>query len=116
MVYTSESVRHHGVPIHCALIQRLRQRKSSRGATVLRGFWGFHGDHEPHGDKLFALTRHVPAVTIIIDTPNNIAKSFDVVDELTQEDGLVTSEMVPALVPAHGDGGDRGAHMARHTY
>ena len=115
MVYSSESARVDGVPIHRALIQRLRQRESSRGATVLRGIWGFHGDHEPHGDKLFTLGRHVPVVTIIIDTPDNIAASFGVVDEITREQGLVTSEMVPALMFGDDDG-TGGARMARHQY
>jgi PII-like signaling protein len=116
MIYSSEAARYDGTPIHRALIQRLRQRTSSRGATVLRGTWGFHGDHEPHGDKLFSLGRHVPVVTIIIDTPDNIAESFDVVDEITQEQGLVTSEMVPALVAADGDDSQGGTDMARHPY
>lgn len=97
-VYTSESARRGGVPIHRALVQRLRRRKTPDGATVLRGIWGFHGDHPPHGDKMLTLGRHVPVVTTIVDTPANIAESFEVVDELTREDGLVTSEMVPALV------------------
>jgi PII-like signaling protein len=112
MVYSSESARSDGMPIHRALIQRLRQHKSSRGATVLRGIWGFHGDHAPHGDKLLSLSRHVPVVTIIIDSPNNIAASFDIVDEMTREQGLVTSEMVPALAA---DGDDRPG-MARYPY
>ena len=116
MVYTSEAARHGGQPIHRALVRELRQRKSSRGATVLRGIWGFHGDHEPHGDKLFQLARHVPTVTIIVDTPDNIAESFDVIDEFTREQGLVTSEMVPALVSVDGDDRDGGTRMARHDY
>ena len=116
MVYTSEAARHGGQPIHRALVRELRQRKSSRGATVLRGIWGFHGDHEPHGDRLFQLARHVPTVTIIVDTPDNIAESFDVIDEFTGEQGLVTSEMVPALVSVDGDDRDGGTRMARHDY
>ena len=116
MVYTSEAARHRGAPVHRALIRQLRQRKSSRGATVLRGIWGFHGDHEPHGDKLFQLTRHVPVVTIVVDTPHNIAASFDIIDELTQQQGLVTSEMVPALVAVDGDDRRGGTQMARHNY
>jgi PII-like signaling protein len=114
MIYTSESARHDGVPIHRALVQRLRKRRAPDGATVLRGIWGFHGDHQPHGDRLLSLSRHVPVVTVIIDTPANIAESFDVVDEVTGREGLVTSEMVPALVSDDGDGG-RPA-MARHRY
>ena len=30
------------------------------GATCLRGVWGFHGDHAPHGDRLLQVRRHVP--------------------------------------------------------
>jgi PII-like signaling protein len=39
----------------------------------------------------------VPVVTIIVDTPERIRAWFAVVDDLTDETGLVTSEMVPAL-------------------
>ncbi|BBY39806.1 hypothetical protein MMAN_39400 [Mycobacterium mantenii] len=104
-VYTSESAHHGGVPIHRAIVQRLRRAKTVDGATVLRGVWGFHGDHPPHGDGLFSLTRRVPVVTVVIDTPANIAESFAIVDELTRDEGLVTSEMVPALVSDDGDTG-----------
>lgn len=116
MIYTSESDRHDGTPIHRALVHRLRQRETSRGATVLRGVWGYHGNHEPHGDKLFQLTRRVPVVTIVADTPENIAECFDVVDELTGDRGLVTSEMVPALVSVDGDDRDGSTHLAHHQY
>lgn len=116
MIYTAESARHGGVPIHRALVARLRQRKSTRGATVLRGVWGFHGAREPHGDRLFALTREVPVVTIVIDAPDNISACFDVVDELTGQQGLVTSEMVPALVSVDGDVRDGGAGLADYRY
>jgi PII-like signaling protein len=116
MVYTSESALYDGVPIHRAIVQRLRQLESADGATVVRGIWGYHGHHQPHGDKLLSLRRRVPAVTIVIDTPANIAESFDVVDELTQREGLVTSEMVPALVSDEGDPGQGGPQMANHRY
>ncbi len=114
MIYTSESARHNGVPVHRALVQELRKREAPDGATVLRGIWGFHGDHQPHGDRPLSLSRHVPVVTIVIDTPANIAESFDVVDEVTEHEGLVTSEMVPALVSDDGDSGR--PPMARHRY
>jgi PII-like signaling protein len=113
-IYTSESAHHGGVPIHRAIVQRLRHAKTADGATVLRGVWGFHGDHPPHGDGLLSLTRRVPVVTIVIDTPANIAESFAVVDELTCNEGLVTSEMVPALVSD--EGGVGPPRIARHRY
>ena len=97
-VHTSESTRHDGVPIHRALVRRLLESGTTSGATVLRGIWGFHGDHEPHGDKLIQFGRQVPVKTIIIDTPQGIARSFEIVDELTGAHGLVTCETVPALM------------------
>ena len=57
MVYTDETITHDGLPIHRALVQRLLRSGTARGATVLRGIWGFHGDHKPHGDKLFQIAR-----------------------------------------------------------
>jgi PII-like signaling protein len=117
MVYTSEAVQHHGEPIHRAIVRRLRSAGLS-GATTQRGIWGFHGDHAPHGDRLFQLGRHVPAVTIVIDTPDRISAAFSVIDELTTERGLVTSETVPAM-RASADRRQRGgtrlaAHHLRH--
>jgi PII-like signaling protein len=95
MVYTSESATQNGQPVHRAIVRRLRAAGIS-GATTIRGIWGFHGDHEPHGDRLFQLGRRVPAVTTIIDTPEQIATAFGIVDDLTTGQGLVSCETVPA--------------------
>ena len=116
MVYTTESALHQGTPIHRALIAELRKSGTARGATALRGIWGFHGNHKPHGDKFFQLTRTVPVTTVIIDTPEHIAASFDIVDNLTREHGLVTSEMVPALVSLQDEQRNGGFRLARHDF
>jgi PII-like signaling protein len=116
MVYTSEGARHGRVPLHLALVRRLREGGAA-GATCLRGIWGFHGDHPPHGDRLLQLRRRVPVVTIVVDTPARIADSFRIVDELTDQAGLVTSEMVPALTSLPGDGWAHGGlRLARHRF
>lgn len=96
MVYTSQAARYDGRPLNVEIVRRLRQSEAA-GATCLRGIWGFHGDHRPHGDRLVQLRRHVPAVTITVDTPERALRSFGIIDELTCEHGLVTSEMVPAM-------------------
>ena len=96
MVYTSEAALFEGQPIHRAIVRRLREAEVS-GATTLRGVWGFHGDHPPHGDRLLQVGRRVPAVTVVVDTPERIATAFSVIDELTAEQGVVTSEIVPAI-------------------
>jgi PII-like signaling protein len=114
MVYTSEGALHDGQPVHRALVRRLRLA-GARGATALRGMWGFHGSSPPHGDRLLQLGRRVPVVTIIIDTPDRIAACFDTVDELTTEHGLVTSEMVPALTAITGtEPFSSGLQLPRH--
>lgn len=112
MIYNSEQVKHDGTPVHIALVRALRET-GARGATTLRGIWGFHGDHAPHGDRLLQLRRHVPVVTIVIDSPERIAASFDIVDEMTSGRGLVTSEMVPALTALDGGESRGGLRLAR---
>ncbi len=113
MVVSSEAAQHAGQPLHRALVRRLRSAGIS-GATTLRGIWGFHGDHAPHGDRIFQLGRHVPAVTIVIDSPARIAAAFPIIDELTAEHGLVTAETIPALRAAGGGHRRGGPRLATH--
>ena len=99
-IVVSEAARHANLPVYLELVRRLRMANAA-GATSLRGIWGFHGDHPPHGDRLLSIRRHVPIVTVTIDTPQQIATLFPIVDELTAEQGLVTSELIPASSPRH---------------
>jgi PII-like signaling protein len=96
MVYTSQSATHRGRPPSWQIVRGLREAGVA-GATTLHGIWGFHGAHGPHGDRLLQVRRRVPALTVVVDVPERIARAFSVIDELTAEHGLVTSEMVPAL-------------------
>jgi len=82
---------------HEELVRRLRGAGTA-GATTLRGVWGFHGDHEPHGDRVLQLRRGVPGITVIVDTAEHVGESFAIVSELTPERGLVTSETVPVIL------------------
>jgi PII-like signaling protein len=68
MVYTSEAAKFEGHAMHETIVERLRETGAS-GAATLRGVWGFHGDHAPHGDRLLQLRRNVPVVTIVVDDP-----------------------------------------------
>jgi PII-like signaling protein len=96
VVYASEQTRHEHQPLHSTLIRRLR-REGAAGATSLRGQWGYHGAHQPHGERFWSIRRHVPMLTVLLDTPANMKRWFAIVDEMTRETGLVTSEVVPAL-------------------
>jgi PII-like signaling protein len=88
-VYTSEATGQHD-----ELLRRLR-RAGAAGATCLRGAWGYHGDHEPHGDRLLQLRRRVPVLTVAVDVPERVAAWWPLVEEVTATTGLVTSELVP---------------------
>ena len=77
---------------------RAARGRCRRGDEPAR-IWGYHGDHRPHGDRFWALERHVPVVTVILDTPDRCRGWFEIVDRLTQATGLVTSELVPAYRP-----------------
>ena len=56
-------------------------------------------------------------LTIIVDTPERIAQSFQIVDELTDEAGLVTSEMVPAMASlAEGSASAAGSAWRAHWF
>lgn len=94
-VYTSAAAQVNGEPVHRALARRLLKAGIS-GVTTLRGIWGFHGNHVPHGDGGLHLARHVPAVTIVIDSAERIAATFGIINELTVGRGLVTSQTVAA--------------------
>ena len=71
----------------------------------------------PHGDRLLQVRRRVPIVTIVVDRPDRIAELFPIVDEMTDRDGLVTSEMVPATTAVTDDGPSHGGlRLARHRF
>ncbi len=95
-VYTSETARHGRHPLYVELIHRLRLAGAA-GATAIRGIWGHSGDHPPHGDRLLALGRRVPIVLTVVDRPEAAARWWSLIDELTEENGLVTAELVPAF-------------------
>jgi len=112
MVYAGEQARHAGKPLYVELVRRLREAGAA-GATSLRGIWGYHGDHEPHGDRFWTLRRDVPVLTVIVDSPERVRRWFAIVDELTDETGLVTSELVPAFHAAGPGVASGGLALAR---
>ena len=94
MVFAGAQSTQRGRPLADQLVRDLRSARVS-GATSLRGTWGYHGAHRPHGDTLWQLRRRVPTIVVVVDTPQRIQHAFAIADELTAEAGLVTSEWVP---------------------
>jgi PII-like signaling protein len=115
-IYTSNTATQHGRPLHLQIVHRLQRETEAAGATVVRGIWGFHGNQAPHGDRVFQVRRSVPVCTIVIDRPERIAQSFQIIDEITSEHGLVTSEMVPAAQAMSETETHGGLGLARHRF
>jgi PII-like signaling protein len=111
-VHSGADARHAGRPLHSELLRRLRAAGAS-GATTLRGVYGFSGGRPPYGDRLFRVRRRVPVVTTIVDRPERIQRWFEIVDEITDETGLVTSELVPAYHAVADGGRVGGTRLAR---
>jgi PII-like signaling protein len=93
-VYTSEAARHDGQPVHRAIARQLGL--NGLEATTVRGIWGFHAEHAPHGDRFPHWGRHVPAVTTVTGAPERISAAFDAVSALIADRGLVTVQTVLA--------------------
>jgi PII-like signaling protein len=112
LVHAAEDARHERHALYLQLIRRLRV-EGATGATALRGIWGYSGDREPHGDRFFSLRRAVPVVTVVIDQPDAIQRWWRVIDEVTDEAGLVTSELVPAFHAVGNERRNGGLRLAR---
>ena len=112
MVHAAEDARHDGHALYLQLIRRLRE-EGATGATALRGIWGYSGEREPHGDSFFSLRRGVPVVTVVVDEPEAMRRWWPVIDEVTDEAGLVTSEIVPAFQAVGPDVRRGGLRLAR---
>jgi PII-like signaling protein len=96
MLYSSEQTHVDGDPVHVEAVRRLRQGGAA-GCTALRGVFGYDGRHAPHGDTFWSIRRRVPTLTVVVDTPERSRRWFDVLDRLTPDRGLLTSEVVPAF-------------------
>ena len=93
-VMTRETAQVEGRALFTELTRRLRTGGAA-GATTTRGEWGYSSDEPPHGDRFARLTSHTPTLTTTIDTTDNIARLWPIVDRLTAHHGVVTIGEVP---------------------
>ena len=55
-------------------------------------------------------------MTIAVERPDRLAECFEIADELTAERGLVTTEMVPAVMAMAAGERRGGLRLASHDY
>jgi PII-like signaling protein len=66
----------------------------------------------PTATASLTLRRKVPVLTVVVDRPDRIHRWYEIVDELTDQTGLVTSELVHAIRAAGPDLLEGGLHLA----
>lgn len=107
-IHVESQAQLQGRQLYRQLIRRLSV-SGAAGATVLRAAGGFAGDRPPMTLRWLRLDRQVPVQAIVIDSPANMNRLWPIVDDLTREVGVVTSESVPvsrafaAATPARSD-------------
>jgi PII-like signaling protein len=87
---------HRWRPLHRQLIARLR-KAGAAGATVIRARLAYVRDDPVRPQRGWRTRREAPTVTTIVDTRDQVARWFEIVDELIGDDGLVTCEAVRVL-------------------
>lgn len=100
-VFIGESDRWRHVPLHVALVERLRT-EGLAGATVFRGIAGFGARSTIHTTHILRLSEDLPIVLEFVDTKEHVDRMLPILDEMVTE-GLVTMEKVQVVRYAAGN-------------
>ena len=95
-LFIGESDTWHGKPLYQAIVERVRQ-EGLAGATVLRGIEGFGADSRIHTSRILRLSKDLPVVIEIVDTPEQIDRVVPILDEMVGE-GMLTLERVQIVL------------------
>lgn len=86
-IFLGEADRWHDEPLYEAIVKKLRTMEIS-GATVYRGILGYGAKGHEHKKSFFHVSRDLPIILSIIDTPEKIAAAAKAVEAM-MEDGLI---------------------------
>lgn len=98
-IYTGESDRFEGRPLHEVILEEAR-RQGLAGGTVIRAVAGFGANSRVHTASILRLSEDLPMVTQIVDDPAKIEAFIPYLDGVIAE-GLVVREKVEVLVYRH---------------
>jgi uncharacterized protein len=101
-IFLGESDKSHHVPLHRALLERLR-REGFAGATVIHGSAGFGASSVIHTASLVELSSDLPILIEVVDDEAYIDKLLPILDEMITGGALVTVERVRVLKYAAGE-------------
>ena len=107
-IFLGESDKSHHVPLHRALLERLR-REGYAGATVIHGSAGFGASSVIHTASLVELSSDLPILIEVVDDEAHVDKLLPILDEMITGGALVTVERVRVVKYA------AGAKKAKNT-
>ena len=100
-IFLGESDKSHHVPLHRALLERLR-REGFAGATVIHGNAGFGASSVIHTASLVELSSDLPILIEVVDDEAHVDKLLPILDEMITGGALVTVERVRVVKYAAG--------------
>jgi PII-like signaling protein len=86
-IFIGEADQWHGEPLQEAIVKRLRLMEIA-GATVYRGILGYGAKGHTHKQSFMHISRDLPIMISVIDTPEKLAAASAVVEGMI-EDGLI---------------------------
>ena len=94
-IYIGDSDRHHGKPLHLAIVELLRA-EGIAGATVLHGIEGYGPSRHIHTSRILDLSQDLPVILEVVETTERIEQMLPRLDGMV-EGGLITLEKVQVL-------------------
>lgn len=98
-VFLGEADLWEGVPLYDAIVKRLRMIEVA-GATVYRGILGYGAKGRTHKEGFFHLSRDLPVMISVIDSPEKIEEAITAVEAMLG-DGLIAVSDVDMIRLIH---------------
>jgi PII-like signaling protein len=100
-VFLGEADRWHDEPLYDAIVKKLHMMEIA-GATVYRGILGYGAKGHEHKKSFLHVSRDLPVMISVIDTPEKIAAAAAAVEEMLEDGLLVISEADMIRLVRHG--------------
>ncbi|HLG97057.1 MAG TPA: DUF190 domain-containing protein [Bryobacteraceae bacterium] len=94
-VFIGEADKWHGEPLYDAIVKKLRMLEIA-GATVYRGILGYGAKGHEHKKSFFHVSRDLPIMISVIDTPEKITAAVDAIESML-DDGLIVISDADAI-------------------
>lgn len=91
-IFLGEADQWHDEPLYDAIVKKLRMMDIA-GATVYRGILGYGAKGHEHKKSFLHVSRDLPIMLSVIDTPEKIRAAAEVVEGMLEDGVLVISDI-----------------------